>query len=131
MPAITCKRCGKLFRSVNRVICPECLEKEKQSYQTVEKYLRENPGATVAEIAQNTEVDEKVILKFIKEGRLKEVEVSVNLKCEACGKPIASGRLCPACMSKFSAGLNTAGSQNDKASALKKGMLSKRLKDEK
>ena len=131
MPARTCKSCGKLFSSVSREICPACVEKEKQDYHAVEDYLRKNPGAPLVMVSEGTGVDEKVILKFIKEGRLKGMEDSIELKCETCGKSITTGRLCPSCMNKFSAGLKESGKKDDQADETGelRGMLSKRMKD--
>ena len=130
MIARTCKQCGKLFSSISREICPECMNQEKEQYRVVEKCLRENPGISLMDICEQTGVDERIVLKFIKEGRLKGMDQSFEIKCETCGKLIMGGRLCPTCMEKLSAGLKASAPAKDEGESEKKGMLSKRTKEE-
>jgi uncharacterized Zn finger protein (UPF0148 family) len=72
MPAMNCRACGTPFQGgINDHLCPPCREKEVEMFQKVRDYIREHPAAKVDEIAEGTEVDERVILRFINQGRLK------------------------------------------------------------
>ena len=65
-----CPKCGRVFAYVGRGICPRCLEQEEEDFKLVRTYIRENPGATIIEVSEATEIDEQTILRFLKEGRL-------------------------------------------------------------
>ncbi|NPV28898.1 MAG: MerR family transcriptional regulator [Firmicutes bacterium] len=99
-----CPECGKVFAFVTRNLCPDCLEKEEISFQRVEKYLEENPGATVLEVSRATGVSEQKIVSFLREGRLIPAGQPL-LECERCRKPISSGRFCPECRAALSSSL--------------------------
>ena len=54
--------------------------------KTVLKYLRDiNPRAKVKELSQNTNIPPKVIIMFIKEGKL-----NLSLYCARCGTKLKS-----------------------------------------
>ncbi|MCS7242475.1 MAG: MerR family transcriptional regulator [Candidatus Caldatribacterium sp.] len=99
-----CKRCGAIFQKViDRDLCPLCLEKEEEEFRKVKEFFRQHPKARLEEVSEATGVDKKVILEFLKEGRLQIAEgigPVVELFCERCGKPIVSGRLCDECRRK-------------------------------
>lgn len=104
MTLARCKRCGAIFQKViDRDLCPSCLEKEEEEFRKVKEFFRQHPKARLEEVSEATGVDRKVILEFLKEGRLQIAESAepvVELFCERCGKPIASGRLCDDCRRK-------------------------------
>ncbi len=104
MTLARCKRCGAIFQKViDRDLCPSCLEKEEEEFRRVKEFFRQHPRARLEEVSEATGVDKKVILEFLREGRLQVTEGTeplFELFCERCGKPIASGRLCDECRSK-------------------------------
>jgi len=57
-----CPICGKVFVKINRNLCPECIEKEEKEFELVRKYLKDNPGASVEEIAEITDVEKNSAL---------------------------------------------------------------------
>ncbi|WP_156943737.1 hypothetical protein [Alkaliphilus transvaalensis] len=65
-----CIVCGKLFRSNEGVICQSCLEDKESPYQKVKDYLFFHRGASVFEVSEATGVEVKLILKYLKEGRI-------------------------------------------------------------
>jgi ribosomal protein L32 len=67
----------------------------------VRDYLYENDDANIAQVSEATGVEEKIILEFLREGRLELKEPSIDLTCERCGKPITSGRMCKECLTQF------------------------------
>ncbi|MHB8171468.1 MAG: flagellar protein [Thermincolia bacterium] len=96
MTVKNCVKCGKLFMYVNRNVCPDCVEKEEQDYNKVRDYLKEHPGARVEEIGRETEVEEGLIMRFLREGRLITM-AAPELECLSCRAPILHGSLCEKC----------------------------------
>ena len=100
MSLANCSRCGRVFTVVKggRDICPACVKEEDEHYLKVFHYLSERPAATAQEIAQATEIDIKEILRFVREKRLRLVQIDTGLNCESCGIPITQGRFCEKCL---------------------------------
>jgi len=99
MSVQTCQDCRGLFSFLPRGVCGECLEARETSYQTVRDFLRDNPRARMAEIVDETEVDQHLIELFIREGRLQlaSAAATTGLTCEVCDAAIADGRHCAKC----------------------------------
>lgn len=71
MPVVNCRACGNPFHGgLNEPLCPVCKEKEIEMFQVVRAYIRDHPSAKLDEIAEATGIDERVILRFIKQGRV-------------------------------------------------------------
>lgn len=98
-----CSRCGRVFPYMGRNICPRCLEKEEDEYQVVRRYVRDNPGAGVIEVVEETGVEEDKILQFLRDGRLQAKGLTASLHCERCGQSINSGRFCESCINEVNA----------------------------
>lgn len=98
-----CKRCGRLYTYTGNDLCPECYKQDEEDFIKVRDYLDVHPLATMMEISQNTQVSVKKIMDFLKEGRLilTSNNVNIGLRCEKCGKPILTGRLCDECKTKL------------------------------
>lgn len=59
---------------------------------------RENRAATIPQIEKATGVEEELILKFIKSGRLQVTHFpNLGYPCDRCGKIIQKGKLCESC----------------------------------
>ena len=94
-----CKQCGRLFQSLGADICQSCAEELDRCFITVKKYIYDHPDANVVEISEDTGIAEKMILRFLREGRL-SLDTAVDiLNCERCGAPITGGRFCGKCQS--------------------------------
>jgi predicted amidophosphoribosyltransferase len=129
----SCKFCKKPFPSYGGRLCPECIKEIDDGYVVVRNYLYENPGATsVIDIAEQTGVEEDVILYLLKENRLYVKDWSGNSKlCQICGIPIGSGTICPSCSAKMqekmmkemggTAGAGASNAAEDAAKIRKKG----------
>lgn len=116
-----CKRCGKLFVKMNKAICPECLEQEEEDFEKVKKYLDDNPTATINQVSRETEVSEKMIRKFIEEGRLLTTKYAgISVSCKRCGKDINEGRYCDACQAELQNQMEAAKKGEDPEEAPKK-----------
>ncbi len=94
-----CTKCGRVFSYNGIPICARCSNNDEEEFKRVKDYLYDNPGATVMEVSQETDVTEKQILRYLREGRI-EIRDDSNLflDCERCGKPIKSGRFCDVCV---------------------------------
>lgn len=95
-----CKRCGKVFVKVGSSnLCPECLKADEEEFKKVRNYIYNNPGATVIEVSEKTEVPVSKIMEYLKDGRIELAKMDglPILTCERCGAPIRSGRFCNQC----------------------------------
>jgi len=100
MELANCASCGNVFAKSMRDICRDCYMKEEEDFKTVYKFLtvRKNRQATILEIVDGTGVDEDLIIKFIKEKRLRASEFpNLSYPCNKCGNPILEGKLCGTC----------------------------------
>ena len=96
-----CTRCDALFVQTVREICPKCYQEVEKEYEACAKYLRkrENRGANIYRVSEDTGVSIKQITKFIKEGRISiEGSPALGYPCESCGFLIRSGNLCDSCL---------------------------------
>lgn len=92
-----CVKCGKRFLEVrDSDLCPDCRVTEESEFTKVDQYMYYNPSANLAEISDATKVAEEEILKWEKEGKLKE-ELKPGIRCEVCGRGIKIGRICDKC----------------------------------
>lgn len=96
-----CPNCETLFlKSKFRDVCDSCFKEEEKLFEKVYQFIRkkENRTATMVQVIDATEVDEELIIKFIKSGRLKLMQFpNLGYKCEKCGATIREGRLCVTC----------------------------------
>lgn len=118
MPELrNCPECGRVFAYTGlRNLCPQCIEEEEKKFVKVRQYLRDHSGASVFEVAEATGVKEEVILRFLREGRLKTKNLSqeVALECARCGKRILSGKYCADCLAELTKDFKRAQAEEDK-----------------
>lgn len=102
MSIANCVRCGRMYqKSFGSRVCSECVQAEEEQFRLVRDYVEEHPGCDLVKVAAGTEVDEAVILRFIKQGRLASLGTSaeqLTSECTRCGQSVASGKYCPECM---------------------------------
>lgn len=83
-------------------ICPRCREKMEEKFQEVKKYVGENRGADMMEVAEACDVEPSQIRQWIREERLQFAEDSpIKIACEGCGSMIRSGRYCDKCKAEM------------------------------
>ena len=115
MELSTCIECGRSFGSKNgEKLCKRCSEKKvDDDFKKVRDYLYDHPGADISDVSEHTGVEEKIILKLLRQDRIEVVdEENSILKCKSCGKPIKSGRLCEECKKiEFAKSLKDAGEE--------------------
>ena len=112
MEVRNCKGCGRLFNYVSGVsytnLCPRCIEQLEEKFQQAKKYIEDNKGAGVKEVAEAVDVKVSQIERWIREERLCfSDESAVMIGCERCGTMIRSGRFCEACKSNMTRALGS------------------------
>ena len=120
MDVRNCTRCGKIYQYDGMKICPTCRKEDEKDYQTVKDYLKDNPGADISLVHEDTKVGIDKIIDFLRQGRL-EVGEGGNLliDCEICGVPIRTGRFCSKCTNELQQELSSAVSGPKKDPGLK------------
>ncbi len=99
MEVKNCRECRKLFNYLSGPrICPACKQNLESKYGEVRDYIRENKGATIAQVSEDCQVSQQQLQQWIREERLEFSEGSpVQLSCETCGARIRTGRYCESC----------------------------------
>lgn len=105
MELANCSRCGNIFVKTSiRDVCDECYRKEEEDFEKVNNFLkkRENRMASMVQVIEATGVEEDVILKFIRKGRIRLINFpNLGYPCEKCGTPIRTGKLCKKCQGEL------------------------------
>jgi len=115
--ARNCRRCGKIYNYLSGPpICIDCKNADEAVFKKVKEYLYDNPGATLAQVANDVDVSVEKIKMFLKDGRLEIKEgMNIILECERCGKSIKTGRFCMECQNSVSHEIvGTAARKNEK-----------------
>jgi len=109
MALANCNSCGRLFNRLNRDICPPCVQEEDRLFTAVREYLKEHRNAHTYEVSEQTGVEMKTLVRWIREGRLSTrdgLPPNMNYPCEACETPITDGRFCRSCKDRLSDALS-------------------------
>lgn len=116
-----CSRCGKLYAKNNiHDVCPACVKDIDRMYETVAKYLRDNRGSTIQQVSDATEVPVKLIVRFIREGRISVINMpNMSYPCDTCGEPIREGHICESCRKKLSRDYQNLNEDEKRRQALK------------
>ncbi|MFV0441498.1 MAG: hypothetical protein ACK5LV_09445 [Lachnospirales bacterium] len=110
MAPANCARCKRLFNRIHSPICDSCLKEEEKMYDIVYEFLVDNPNKTIQEIADETNVPEKIIIKFVRDGRfLGSVDFeAIKIPCAKCGIDILTGMYCEDCQMEMKSNLKGA-----------------------
>lgn len=120
MEVRSCVKCRKLFQSYGQSVCPVCLQEVDRQFDLVKNYLYDNPGASMENVCRETKVDQHLIVRWLREGRLiTDDSYAALLECITCGAPIRSGRYCEKCNNELRRALQDtakamSGQQDDK-----------------
>lgn len=112
MSIANCARCNRMYQkaTTNRKICMVCIQEEEEAFRLVHDYLHEHPGADMASLVEGTGVEQGVIIRFLKEGRLAKLGDLVDglaIDCARCGQPVNTGRYCASCTAEMEEALKT------------------------
>ena len=108
MEVRTCKGCGRLFNYIGRMtpVCPICMKEMEEKFEACRKFIKENPGANIQKVSDETGVSLKMIKQWVREERLTFAEGTlVGIECEACGANILTGRFCAKCKTRLTTDL--------------------------
>ncbi|MBD7943048.1 MULTISPECIES: TIGR03826 family flagellar region protein [Psychrobacillus] len=104
-----CPSCGEFFNYTGlREVCNPCAMNEEKLYEIVYRFLRkrENRAATVDRIVEVTGVDEDLLHKWVRKGRLQPALFpNLGYPCDSCGKLTQVGKLCAKCSDELKSGL--------------------------
>jgi flagellar operon protein (TIGR03826 family) len=96
-----CPNCNALFvKTEINDVCRDCYKEEEALFQKVYEFIRkkENRTATMQEVEDGTGVEQELISKWIRNGKLKVAGMqNLGYKCEKCGTLIKLGKLCEPC----------------------------------
>ncbi|WP_404445502.1 hypothetical protein LG307_19480 [Sutcliffiella horikoshii] len=96
-----CPSCGQIYvKNAFREVCETCYKEEEAKYQSVYKYIRqrENRTASMDQVVERTGVEEYLIIKFIRKGRIQLVHFpNLGYPCDRCGRIIREDKLCASC----------------------------------
>jgi flagellar operon protein (TIGR03826 family) len=108
---LNCPKCNGIFvKTKFRDICENCWKEEENAYDSVYKFIRkrENRAATITQVVDATGVEEELLLKFIRTGRLKLTQFpNLGYPCDKCGAIIREGKLCENCADELRQELDT------------------------
>ncbi|BCB05705.1 TIGR03826 family flagellar region protein [Bacillus sp. KH172YL63] len=102
---INCPSCNGIFmRNKFRDVCDKCFREEEAMYETVYQFLkkRDNRAATMDRVIEVTGVDEELLYKWVKKGRIQTRQFpNMGYPCDKCGKIIGTGRICSDCSTEL------------------------------
>ena len=106
----SCTKCERAYSFDGNDLCQKCRYEDDGDFKIVKEYLYDNPGADIKSVAQDTEVEIKKILQYLKEGRITILEGSENtaLSCERCDASINMGKYCNKCVNEMKKEINGA-----------------------
>ena len=106
-----CPKCGEFFNYTGiRDVCHKCAQAEEEMYQIVYRFLRkrENRAATAERIVEATGVDEDVLYRWVRKGRLQPALFpNLGYPCDNCGRLTTKGKLCKKCQDELKQDLRT------------------------
>lgn len=119
-----CPKCDALFvKNQFRDVCQNCYNEEEKMYETVYQFIRkrENRTAMMHQVVEATGVEEVLILKFIKTGRLKLSQFpNLGYPCDKCGKMIREGKICESCTTGLRKELKTHNAEEERKKEIEK-----------
>lgn len=105
-----CPTCGNFFNYTGvRDTCAACGQKEERIFEEVYRFLRrrENRAASIERIVEKTGVEESLLHKWVRRGRLQPAHFpNLGYPCDKCGKLTSSGKLCEPCQEELQNDLN-------------------------
>ena len=95
-----CNNCKEWYdKKGNLIICSKC---DNELFPIIKTYLKENPGVDAKKISEGTNISEKIILSYLDDDRLQEInETKEKSVCDTCGKEfLGTSKICKDCLQK-------------------------------
>lgn len=110
MELMNCRSCKRLFNYITgEKLCPDCKKALEEKFEEVKRFIEDNPGKNINQVAEECEVSVQHIKKWVREERLAFSDDSlVGLECERCGRMVHSGRFCSTCAGNLVDSMNAA-----------------------
>jgi flagellar operon protein (TIGR03826 family) len=126
MPELeNCPTCGEVYmKNPVRDVCESCYKEEEKKYDIVSKFLRvrSNRASTIENLVASTGVEEELIHKWTRKGRLKTAQFpNLGYPCDLCGTIITQGKLCSSCSGGILQDLNRLEKENASKETKKQG----------
>lgn len=105
----SCRMCGKMYSYIGKItpFCPKCMKELEEKFDICKRYIKENPGANIQKVSEETGVSVRMIKQWVREERLSFSDKSlVGIECESCGANILMGRFCAQCKQKLANSLS-------------------------
>lgn len=105
-----CAKCGRVFQSeeIGQKFCMRCRGDEEDMFQKAREYIYDNPDTNVLDVSEELDIEEDLILKWLRQGRLQLRGEGVGYPCDRCGKSIKTGRFCDSCQNELKSGFDKA-----------------------
>jgi flagellar operon protein (TIGR03826 family) len=105
-----CAKCGRVFQAeeIGQKYCSRCSSNEDDLFLKAREFIYDNPDTNVMEVTEELEIEEDLILKWLRQGRLELRGEGVGYPCDRCGKSIKTGRFCESCQAELKSGFNEA-----------------------
>ncbi len=107
--ASNCPSCGSIFmKNAFNTVCHKCKKVEEAFYDKVYNFMkkRENRAATMEQVINATGIEEELLYKFIKSGRIQTTRFpNFGYPCDKCGTIIRQGKLCDKCTNEIKSDL--------------------------
>lgn len=104
-----CVLCGRLYLKSYTDFCLDCYKEIEADFKKVNAFIKDeaNREATLEELSEATEVSEKRIADFIRDGRIYGEDFpNLGYPCAHCGTVIKRQVLCDSCYDQFSEEVN-------------------------
>lgn len=104
-----CVLCGRLYLKSYTDFCLDCYKEIEADFKEVDAFIKDeaNRDATLEELSEATDVSEKRIADFIRDGRIYGEDFpNLGYPCAHCGKVIKRQVLCNSCYQQFSSEIN-------------------------
>ncbi|GKW46565.1 flagellar protein [Planococcus sp. NCCP-2050] len=104
-----CVLCGRLYLKSYTDFCLDCYKEIEADFKKVDAFIKDeaNLEATLEELSEATDVSEKRIADFIRDGRIYGEDFpNLGYPCAHCGTVIKRQVLCNSCYQEFSSEIN-------------------------
>jgi flagellar operon protein (TIGR03826 family) len=127
-----CPNCGNIFRKTTWSVCQDCKNEIEMELSKCTDFIRRNRQTTMAQLIENTGVEEQNITKYIRDGKINISDVpNLSFPCDLCQSPIRKGNLCYSCKVKLNTDIDKMNGQDekDRLKKLEESQASFRIKD--